>query len=120
MLQLLVNKVRPGGVISVSEPTDVTVMASAFSKIPFDRLEIIVNGEIVGATKAAQKNTTAEVNLTRSLNQRSGIAARCIGALNKELFYYNPVFAHTNPIYSRFANRRIVHPESARFLSGFL
>jgi hypothetical protein len=48
------------------------------------------------------------------------LAARCIGKSHSELFYAHPVFAHTNPVYIQFGERRVERAESARYLLGFL
>jgi hypothetical protein len=120
MVQLQVNAVKPGGVIHLSERTDVSISARACSQIPFDRLEIIVNGEIVGTENASEKGLSAEITFNHPISQSAWIAARCLGAWHKELFYSNPVFAHTNPVYVRHRKGRIAKPESAKLLMGFL
>jgi hypothetical protein len=120
MVQLRVNTVGPGGVIHLSELTKVNVSARAFSQIPFERLQIIVNGEIVRTGNATENGLSAEIALTHPITQSAWIAARCIGAWHKELYYSNPVFAHTSPVYVRYRQQRITNSESAKFLVGFL
>ena len=120
MIELRVNTSRPGGVIRLSKPTEVSISAKAFSQIPFEKLEMIVNGEIIRVGSATQNGLYAEMTLTQSMRESAWIAARCLGAWNKELFYSNPVFAHTSPVYVRYRDERIAKPKSAEFLLGFL
>jgi hypothetical protein len=120
MVQLHVDTIKPGGVIDFSEPTEVSISSSAFSQIPFERLEIIVNGEILRTGNATDKGLSAEITLNHTVSQSAWVVARCMGAWDKELFYSNPVFAHTNPVYVRYRKGRVAKPESAKFLLSFL
>jgi len=120
MLQLRVNGIKPGGEIRLSAPREVSISASAFSQIPFERLEIIVNGEIIRTAGAREKGASAEIAFELPIKESSWIAARCLGAWNKELFYSHPVFAHTNPVHIRYREERVEKGESARYLLGFL
>jgi hypothetical protein len=79
-----------------------------------------MNGEIVGTAKARENGSSAEVTLKRTIDQSAWIAARCLGTWHPELFYSNPVFAHTSPVYISYGDARIAKPESARLLLGFL
>ena len=120
MVELHVNEIKPGGVIHFPEPGEVSISARAFSQIPFERLEIIVNGELIRSSKATEKGSSAEITLIHPINKSVWITARCMGAWNKELFYSHPVFAHTNPVHVLYRKERIAKPESAKFLLGFL
>ncbi len=120
MLHLHVNALAPGDALHLSEPTDISISASAFSQIPFEKLEIIMNGEIVHSGEATGKRLSARTSLTHQVKESVWIAARCIGPWDKELFYSNPVFAHTNPVYVHYRKERIAKAESAEFLLSFL
>jgi hypothetical protein len=120
MVQLQVNATEPGGRIQLKEATQISIVASAFSQIPFDRLEIIMNGEIVGTARAKENGVSAEITLKRAIDQSVWIAARCLGPWHPELFYSNPVFAHTSPVYVSYRDTRIAKSESGNLLLGFL
>lgn len=120
MIQLQVGGTKPGAKIQLSGQAPVSISASAFSQVPFQHLEIIVNGEIVRRVNATENGLSAEVTLDQPMNESAWIAARCMGAADKELFYSNPVFAHTNPVYVRHRDEPILRPDSAKFLLGFL
>jgi hypothetical protein len=120
MVQFQVNGIKPGGEIHLSEPTTVNISARAISQFPFERLEIIVNGETLRSVDATQKGSSAELNFDHSFGESVWISARCMGTRHLELFYHNPVFAHTNPVYVSFGKKRIAKPESAEVLLGYL
>jgi hypothetical protein len=120
MIQLQVSGTKPGGKIQLSGQAPVSISASAFSQIPFQQLEIIVNGEIVRSVNATENGLSAEVTLDQPMSESAWIAARCMGAADKELFYSNPVFAHTNPVYVRYQDEPILRSDSAKLLLGLL
>ncbi len=120
MVRLSVNGVEPGGEISLSAPAGLTVSARAISQIPFERLEIVVNGEIARSVNAIENGLSAEIAFDYPAAGSAWITARCMGKWNKELFYSNPVFAHTNPVHIKYRQDRIEEAESARYLLGFL
>lgn len=120
MVQLHVNNIQPGGAIHLSEAGEVNISARASSQIPFEKLDIIVNGEVIGTGNATSNGSTAEITLKHAINKSAWITARCMGVQDKDLFYSHPVFAHTNPVYVIYRKQRIAKPESANFLLSFL
>lgn len=73
------------------------VAASAESITPFDKLEIVANGEVVASAPAAageRFTASAEVEHTAP----SWVAARAVGGVGSILFPDQPAFAHTSPV----------------------
>ena len=120
MLRLNVNGLEPGGRIAVDRKTTAVVKARASSQVPFDRLEIIVNGEVAHSAASTEDRRSAEVTFNYLVGESAWVAARCIGKSHPELFYSHPVFAHTNPVYIQHGEDRIGKAASARYLLGFL
>jgi hypothetical protein len=120
MLQLDVNGTKPGGAISLSFPETVRLSSRARSQLPFERLEIIVNGEVVQTAAARENRRSSAIAFALPVKESCWIASRCMGKWNKELFYSHPVFARTNPVYLCVREARIEKGESARYLLGFL
>jgi hypothetical protein len=120
MLRLNVNGLEPGGRIPVDRKATAVVKARASSQVPFDRLEIIVNGEVADSAGSTEDRRSAEVTFHYPVRESAWVAARCIGKSHSELFYSHPVFAHTNPVYIQQGEDRIGKAESARYLLGFL
>ena len=74
------------------------VKASALSRIPFERIEIVLDGRVVAEQQAVAGR---EVKLEREIEIEEGgwIAARVSGSAKTYAGY--PVFAHSSPVYLR-------------------
>jgi hypothetical protein len=96
LLELQVNGRGPGATMNTTGA--LRISASAISRLPFGRIEIIYNGEIV-AEQSALKDT--EAKLEREIHVESGgwIAARISSSSKTHAGF--TVFAHTSPIYVR-------------------
>jgi hypothetical protein len=96
LLELRVNGREPGASIETSEPLNVS--ATAISRLPFERLQIVYNGEVVAEGSARDRR---EAKLQQEIPATRGgwIAARVSGG--GQTHAGNTVFAHTSPIYVR-------------------
>jgi hypothetical protein len=94
LLELIVNGKGPGAVLDVSAP--LKVEARVLSRVPFDRLEIVLDGTVVAEQSAMNRR---EARLEREIPiERSGwIAARVASGSKTHVGY--TVFAHTSPVY---------------------
>jgi hypothetical protein len=98
LIELSVNGRVPGALLQTSEPLKVT--ARAISRLPFDSLEIVQEGEVVAEQPSVQGK---EAKLEREIPvERSGwIAARVRSRARTHGGF--TVFAHTSPIHYRVA-----------------
>jgi hypothetical protein len=100
--------------LAVDSPT-VHVRAEAKSIVPFDRLEVIVNGTIVADTAASGSPTTAVLETDVPLSSSGWLAARCRG---EPQLLHRPanqrVFAHTSPVYVQAEGRPAAFDLAAR------
>jgi hypothetical protein len=99
LIELSVNGRGPGSVLQTSEPLKVS--ARVISRLPFDSLEIVQEGEVVAEQAAIQGK---EAKLEREIPvERSGwLAARVSSRFKTHAGH--TVFAHTGPIYYQVAN----------------
>lgn len=118
-----------GDVVAFTETRRVTARATARSILPFQSLEIVVNGET-----AAIRNTTSsqrpadglytlEVEGTFDLNRSSWIAARVAenpASKNRILPRGLTVFAHTNPVYFLQNGTEVRELSSVRYLQKYV
>lgn len=98
-LSLTVNE-QPFESRLVHDGAPFRLRAEAASSAPFEKLELIANGEVIrsiGGTAAPV--TTATLEVEHSLPKGGWLAARCWGASRPELYPYTPVFAHTSPCF---------------------
>ena len=111
LLQLEVNAAGPGSVVESKGP--LRVSARALSRVPFERLEIVCDGEVV-ASQTAIGGQEAKLEREIAIEGAGWIAARVAGTTTTRLGY--PVFAHTNPIYIRAGGPPRRRAEAARAL----
>lgn len=106
MLNLTVNGQDPGSTVSIADGRPIQVRAAARSLVPFENLEIIVNGTAVASQVA--RGSPAEALLEKEITVPQGgwVAARCWGqALLPAAYFGQSVRAHTSPIYLAHADR---------------
>jgi hypothetical protein len=97
LLSLTVAGQGPGSVLTVEPGARVRLRAEAHSPVPFDYLELIVNGE-VQATKTASGNRTYALLETDYVCQGSAwIASACYAPAKVRSGAC--VFAHTSPVF---------------------
>ena len=120
MLILSVNGLGTGSSLYVrsSRKTPLEVVASARGRLPFERLELVVNGRVMASQTPGEKGTEAELSLELPLTRSSWIAARCYGAHQTD--YGRPNFAHTSPVYAYLGGEAITSPEDAAYFAQAL
>jgi hypothetical protein len=113
LVEFTVDGRGPGSTVAVAKGV-VRVRAEVVSRIPFDRVEIVRDGQVV----ADQPSVAGRhVRLEREVEVEEGgwIAARVSGAAKTYAGY--PVFAHTSPVYLRVEGTGFRRAES---IGGFL
>ena len=107
LLEFTVNGQGPGAQVTPSGK--LLVKASAISRVPFERIEIVVDGRVVADQLSPDGR---EANLEREIEIDEGgwMAARISG---RAVTYAGfPVFAHTSPVYLRVPNTPFRRAES--------
>jgi hypothetical protein len=94
LLELKVNDQGPGGTVNTSGL--LRVSATAISRLPFERVQILYNGEIV-AEQGSLKEHEATLEREIRVDRGGWIAARVSGGSKTHAGF--TVFAHTSPIY---------------------
>jgi hypothetical protein len=110
LLELRVNNRGPGALIETNGPLEIS--ASVISRLPFERLEIIYNGEII-AEELSSKQREAKFDGRISVDRGGWIAARVSGA--GKTHAVSNVFAHTSPLYVRIHGTPHRRAEAAGF-----
>ena len=73
------------------------ILASTESITPFDKLEIVANGQVIASTPATPgARYSAALDVTHS--QPGWIAARAVGGVGSIFYPDQPAFAHTSPV----------------------
>jgi len=108
LLEFTVNGQGPGAAIDAAAPLRVAV--KAVSRLPFDKLQIIVNGEVVAEQPAVEQRVAV---LEREIAVKHGgwIAARVSGKAKSH--GGATVFAHSGPVYLKVPGTSIRFAEAA-------
>lgn len=101
MLQLEVEGAQPGATVS-ADTDKVHVMADVESHVPFDHVEVVVNGEVLFATSVPENSEETLMHRHRfeidvPIEQSSWVALRVRGP-SHPLVFDGPVWAHTSPV----------------------
>jgi hypothetical protein len=94
LLSFSVNGLDPGAVLSLRDERQTGRVAfEARSVTPFDRVELLYNGDVVATCEADSNHRSAATECEIPLNKSGWLAVRCLkGAA---------VCAHTSPVYVR-------------------
>ncbi len=98
----------------------IEVQASAKSFVPFHRLEIVMNGEVIASREATQG--TRELSLTDRVRvtKPGWIAARCSSELVPFVPWRNMVQAHTSPVYLVLPGQELFSPKVAAYMLALI
>jgi hypothetical protein len=103
LLNLSVAGEGPGSVLQVAADQRLALHAEAASAAPFDRLELLVNGDVVASATPAVGGLSASVDAEWVVEGSAWIAARCYGP--RKLADGQRVFAQSSPAYLEVAGR---------------
>ncbi len=96
LLEFKVNGKEPGA--SVETTGILKVSATAVSRLPFERLQLVYNGEVI-AERSARNHRDAKLEEEIEVTRGGWLAARVAGNGHTHAGY--TVFAHTSPVYLR-------------------
>ncbi|HEX7048884.1 MAG TPA: CehA/McbA family metallohydrolase [Longimicrobiales bacterium] len=108
----------PGAEIALDSdaPAALRVRAEAVSIAPMERLDIVVNGEVVATARASGDSSQITFDDDVAVPHGGWIAARVVGPPSRYVGD-SYTFAHTSPVYVVRGGRRFTSAEDARFLA---
>jgi hypothetical protein len=143
LLTFTVNGRESGVTLSLSSGKDkvLQIHAKAESQLPYDRLEIVANGQVIAETSPSGARHRAELHLEHPLRTSCWIAARALenlhrypgvdfskihraeGTLLSSLYGTRRpenVFAHTSPVYAILDGKPIRSWDDAQFYIRYM
>jgi hypothetical protein len=114
MVSLEVNGNVPGDAFDVEAGEAIGVVVEVGSYVPIDRVELIVNGEVVASVDADDGHQSALLAHELKIEASSWIAARAIGGRHR-LALDAHVFAHTSPVYATVDGKAQTDAECAAY-----
>lgn len=110
LLSLSVGGEGPGAIFTVEQGQRLALRAEAQSALPFQCLELLVNGAVAAVADAAAEGMLVVVEAEWPAERGAWIAARCRGDRLREDGQY--VFAQTSPVYIEVRGRPFVSETS--------
>jgi hypothetical protein len=98
MLAFTANGMEPGAVLKVGEKPKVSVKATARSRFPLAKAELVHNGKVIAAAKLADDRLTATLDQEITLDRGGWLAFRADGPGTADTATAS-LNAHTNPVY---------------------
>jgi hypothetical protein len=114
MLSLAVDGHGAGAELRPSAASTLEVRGEARSHVPLDRLELIVNGEVVATSPPDGSGRRASLDFVLRADESCWVALRALGPAN-HVVLGGDAFAHTSPVYVTLANRRVERAEDAAY-----
>jgi hypothetical protein len=121
MLRLEVAGHQPGDEIPARSGDVLRIVAEAGAAVPMQRIELLVNGEVVASATASEDGRHAMVSYELRVEGSCWIAARATGGSHDlVLNQRGGVFAHTSPVYVSVANAPVAVREDAAYFVDWI
>ena len=111
-----VNGQLPGSELSFATARAIEISVEAYSQIPMERLEIIVNGRPAYSMPLEGNKTELLYKGQVVLESTSWVAARITGGAHKLIVNNPTLIAHSGPVYCDIEGKPLAEPESLRYL----
>jgi hypothetical protein len=115
LLQFTIDGMDPGSTLSCTAGSLLHVQATATSHMPFDRLELVINGKVAAFASGSGAPCTAMLRHPLEATKSAWVALRCRA---EHVLLDEPpgqrVFAHTSPIYIDVAGQPFRPDEGAQ------
>jgi hypothetical protein len=120
---LLVDGNGPGETCKMTAAGNVRVAATVESCVPFDKVEVIVNGKLAANADVAARDTEGvlvkRLDIELPIERSSWVALRVRGP-DHPLVFDGPVWAHTSPVYVSVAGQPIASREDAKYFVDWI
>jgi hypothetical protein len=120
MLTLDVAGHAIGDEIALKPGTPLRVEGSARSHVPMDRVELIVNGQVVASAPATNGGRDASIEHVLRTDESCWIALRATGPTHELVLHPEGVFAHTSPIYVTVGGAPVARADDAAYFVDWI
>jgi putative heme-binding domain-containing protein len=120
---LEVNGKVPGETCELTAASNVRVAMTVESYVPFNKIEVIVNGEVAAHHEIAADDTAGlrvrRLHVELPIGRSSWVALRVRGP-DHPIVFDGPVWAHTSPVYVKVAGQRIASRRDAEYFVDWI
>jgi hypothetical protein len=115
MLSFTANGKEPGEEVHSSGPIEVKIKAEAVSHVPMEKMEIILNGQVVRTQNAEPDGKRAQLSHSLTIADSGWLAMRMTGPGNRLVPNNKRLFAHSGPVFCYVGGRKIAFKQDALF-----
>jgi hypothetical protein len=115
ILRFTVNGKLAGTTLDLRSGDRIKVEASATSFVSMNRLEIVVNGEVVATERAGGDGKSVSLTKEIPVTEGSWVAARVRGDFHRLLVNDTDLYAHTSPVYLTVDGKSVSRKEDGQF-----
>jgi hypothetical protein len=119
ILEFSVNGKGPGEVVDLRGPASVHVKATASSRYPLERVEVLHNGKVALKITPAKDALMTELDQTVPVDRSGWIALRVVGPARGDV-KGESLYAHTSPVYVVVAGKPAGAAEDARYFLAWI
>ena len=119
ILTLEVEGKGPGDTCQLAATGKVRVAATVEGYVPFNTIELIVNGKVAAHEEVAAGRRIGRIDVELPIGRSSWIAMRVRGPDHPSVFD-GPVWAHTSPVYVKIAGQEIASRPDARYFVDWI
>ena len=120
---LEVNGKGPGQTCDITAAGNVRAAVTVESYVPFNTIEVIVNGKVAAHEEIAADDTAGlrvrRLDVDLPIGRSSWVALRVRGP-DHPLVFDGPVWAHTSPVYVKVAGQRIASRQDAEYFVNWI
>jgi hypothetical protein len=114
MLRLGVDGQGVGSELERTPGSEVVVEGEARSYVPIERLELVVNGEVVALGEVKEHGKRASLSQAVRIDSSCWIALRALGSAGPQVLG-GELFAHTSPVYVTVGGAKVERREEAAY-----
>src|SRR5262245_328208 len=116
LLYLSIDGKDVGSTLELTSGREVTIRASASSRLDFEKLQLVKNGKVVFDSESQRKDGYLEARFDRKIrvDEPSWLAVRVWTQAKNE--FGRQLFAHTSPIYIKVGGKAIHQPDEVAYL----
>ena len=116
LLKFSVNGKKPGEEIHwESGQLVLEIKAEAYSHIPMERMDLIVNGQIVSSQKSVKDGSFIRMTKELSITDSGWLAVRVHGKAHRLITNDTGLYAHSSPVYCYKKDKKVFFKKSASF-----
>ena len=120
IVRFTVNGELPGAELELKAGDRLDIEASATSFLPMEKLEVVMNGNVVAQAEASGDKMSVAVSKEISIESGAWLAARVRGPFDRHVVNDTYLYAHTSPVYCKVNGQDARLRDDGRFFVSWI